>query len=155
MKNKNLRRLSVLVNSQTEYHLYQLAQMAGYKEIGRVIDKLVREKMIALKGGSTDGISRKIRAPEDVSSSGNQMQKCVEKMCAIKDELAQETANLQQSKHQIEEAIRSLEDKTEQDVLWYYYIKGMTFERIAVEMNYSWRQINRKHKSAMKKIKMS
>ena len=76
-------------------------------------------------------------------------------MCAIKDELAQETANLQQSKHQIEEAIRSLEDKTEQDVLWYYYIKGMTFERIAVEMNYSWRQINRKHKSAMKKIKMS
>lgn len=42
MKNKNLRRLSVLVNSQTEYHLYQLAQMAGYKEIGRVIDKLVR-----------------------------------------------------------------------------------------------------------------
>ena len=69
MKNKNLRRLSVLVNSQTEYHLYQLAQMAGYKEIGRMIDKLVREKMIALKGGSTDGISRKIRAPEDVSDA--------------------------------------------------------------------------------------
>ena len=59
------------------------------------------------------------------------MQKCVEKMCAIKDELAQETANLQQSKHQIEEAIRSLEDKTEQDVLWYYYIRGMTFERMS------------------------
>ena len=53
MKNKNLRRLSVLVNSQTEYHLYQLAQRAGYKEIGRVIDKLVREKMIALKVWNT------------------------------------------------------------------------------------------------------
>ena len=59
MKNKNLRRLSVLVNSQTEYHLYQLAQMAGYKEIGRVIDKLVRE----------NGISRKSRAPEEVSDA--------------------------------------------------------------------------------------
>ena len=69
MKNKNLRRLSVLVNSQTEYHLQQLAQMAGYKEIGRVIDKLVREKMITLKGGGTDGISGKSRAPEEVSDA--------------------------------------------------------------------------------------
>ena len=69
MKNKNLRRLSVLVNSQTEYHLHQLAQMAGYKEIGRVIDKLVREKMITLKGGGTDGISGKSRAPEEVSDA--------------------------------------------------------------------------------------
>ena len=100
-------------------------------------------------------ITATISQEPKIPSSENQMQKCVEKMCAIKDELAQETANLQQRKHQIEEAIRSLEDKTEQDVLWYYYIRGMTFERIAVEMNYSWRQINRKHKSAMKKIKMS
>ena len=65
MKNKNLRRLSVLVNSQTEYHLQQLAQLAGHREIGREIDKLVREKM--LKGGGTDGIPRKSRAPEEVS----------------------------------------------------------------------------------------
>jgi len=69
MKNKNLRRLSALVNSQTEYHLHQLAHMAGYKEIGRVIDKLVREKMITLKGGGTDGISGKSRAPEEVSDA--------------------------------------------------------------------------------------
>ena len=120
------------------------------------VERLKRYRMLDAKiANLTEELQVWQARATKITASGNQMQKCVEKMCAIKDELAQETANLQQSKHQIEEAIRSLEDKTEQDVLWYYYIRGMTFERIAVEMNYSWRQINRKHKSAMKKIKMS
>ena len=34
MKNKNLRRLSILVTAQTAYHLDNLARMAGYREIG-------------------------------------------------------------------------------------------------------------------------
>ena len=50
MSNKNLRRLSLLVTSQTAYNLQRLGQMAGYREIGRVVDKLVREKMIDLTG---------------------------------------------------------------------------------------------------------
>lgn len=41
---KNLRRVSVVVTAQTLYHLNQMAAMAGYgeKDLGRVIDKLVR-----------------------------------------------------------------------------------------------------------------
>lgn len=45
---KNMRRISVLVTAQTAYNLDKLAAMCGYKEQGRVIDKLVREKMIML-----------------------------------------------------------------------------------------------------------
>lgn len=43
-KNKNLRRISVVVTAQTLYHLHQMAAMNGWgeKDIGRVIDKLVR-----------------------------------------------------------------------------------------------------------------
>lgn len=43
-KNKNLRRISVVVTAQTLYHLRLLAAMNGWgeKDIGRVIDKLVR-----------------------------------------------------------------------------------------------------------------
>ena len=40
-KRKNMRRISVLVTAQTAY---KLAAMCGYKEQGRIIDKLVREK---------------------------------------------------------------------------------------------------------------
>ena len=64
MSNKNLRRLSLLVTSQTAYNLQRLAQMAGYREIGRVVDKLVREKMITLKGGDADDLPGKSRVAE-------------------------------------------------------------------------------------------
>lgn len=41
---KNLRRVSVVVTAQTLYHLNKMAAMNGWseKDIGRVIDKLVR-----------------------------------------------------------------------------------------------------------------
>ena len=62
MSIKNLRRLSVLVTAQTAYNLIKLAQMAGYKEkdIGKVIDKLVRDRMIEIKrtSGGTNHESR-------------------------------------------------------------------------------------------------
>lgn len=38
-----------IVAPQTLYHLHQLAQMCGYKTLGKVVDKLVREKMDELK----------------------------------------------------------------------------------------------------------
>lgn len=47
---KNLRRIEALVASQTLYHLYDYAAMAGYgKNIGKVIDKLVRAKALELR----------------------------------------------------------------------------------------------------------
>lgn len=41
---KNLRRVSVVVTTQTLYHLNHMAALNGWgeKDIGRVIDKLVR-----------------------------------------------------------------------------------------------------------------
>lgn len=47
---KNLRRLVCKVTPQTLWNLYKLARMCGYGDnLGKVIDKLVREKMIALR----------------------------------------------------------------------------------------------------------
>ena len=49
MKNKNLRRISVLVTAQTAANLEKLAQMDGQTNIGRVMDKQVRDRMISLR----------------------------------------------------------------------------------------------------------
>lgn len=49
-RKKNLRRLNVLVTAQTLYNLDRLSKMEGDRNIGRAIDKLTREKMIALHG---------------------------------------------------------------------------------------------------------
>ena len=50
MGNKNLRRMSILVTAQTAYNLEKLRKICGYKYTGKVVDKLVREKMIEMKG---------------------------------------------------------------------------------------------------------
>lgn len=42
MKNKNLRRLNTVVTAQTLHHLEHMAAAAGYKDTGRIIDKLMR-----------------------------------------------------------------------------------------------------------------
>lgn len=47
MKKKNMRRISVLVTAQTAHNLGRLAAMDGGNE-GRVIDKLVRDRMMIL-----------------------------------------------------------------------------------------------------------
>ena len=48
-KRRNLRRVSMLVTCQTVHNLEKLANMTGSRNLGRTMDKLVREKMIALK----------------------------------------------------------------------------------------------------------
>lgn len=47
VKKKNMRRISVLVTAQTAHNLGRLAAMDGGNE-GRVIDKLVRDRMLLL-----------------------------------------------------------------------------------------------------------
>ena len=45
---KNMRRVSLRVTAQTLYNLERLRKMGDLKSLGRVVDKLVREKMISL-----------------------------------------------------------------------------------------------------------
>lgn len=46
--NKNLRRITILVTAQTAYNLDKLASMEN-TSTGRVVDKLVRDRMLYLK----------------------------------------------------------------------------------------------------------
>lgn len=58
MSNRNLRRIHTTVSAQTLFHLENMRNFSGYKDIGQVIDKLVREKRISqsmyIKGGAYD-----------------------------------------------------------------------------------------------------
>ena len=54
MAKKNRRRISTLVSAQTLYHLENMRQFCGFHDIGRVIDKIVREKQIELNEGVRD-----------------------------------------------------------------------------------------------------
>ena len=55
----------------------------------------------------------------------------------------------------IKTIIEAVEDNRERLLLQYRYLDGRTFEEIAVQMNYSWRQIHRLHSQALTNLKMS
>lgn len=50
MKKQHTQKMTVRVTEQTAYNLERLMLMSGQKTPGRVVDKLVREKMLALRG---------------------------------------------------------------------------------------------------------
>lgn len=45
---KQMKLLRVKVTPMTFYNLFKLAKLSGYKNPGRIIDKLVRDKMLSL-----------------------------------------------------------------------------------------------------------
>lgn len=49
MKKGNLRRVGMTITAQTFYHLKDMADACGHRDIGRVVDKLVREHQLAAK----------------------------------------------------------------------------------------------------------
>lgn len=60
MSKKNLRRVTMVVTTQTLYHLHRMAAMAGYgeKDIGRVVDKMTREFCAAQRIDAERGIKK-------------------------------------------------------------------------------------------------
>lgn len=46
---KHKKKLTVRVTPQTAYNLDRLAQLGGQKSPGRVVDKLVRDKMLSMR----------------------------------------------------------------------------------------------------------
>ena len=49
MDKKNLRKIYCTVTSQTLYNLQHMAAAMGTSNVGMVIDKLTREKMISMR----------------------------------------------------------------------------------------------------------
>lgn len=89
------------------------------------------------------------------SQQGDSLQRSVEKICELKASLNQRIDAAVEKRKEIEAVIETLEDKTLQLLLRYRYIDGMTWEQIAVKMDYCWRQVVRLHGRALSKIKMS
>lgn len=59
MKKKHNKKLTVRVTPQTAFNLDRLAAVAGLKSPGRVVDKLVREKMLSLHPEPPQGQKRR------------------------------------------------------------------------------------------------
>lgn len=68
------------------------------------------------------------------------------------EEYRKKEADLLSAMQTIEKTIESLEP-TERAVIRLYYIKGLTWEEVAVEMSYCWRHVHRIHAQALEKLR--
>ena len=70
----------------------------------------------------------------------------------LKNDIAAEVKRLVDKQREIELNIEKINDDRLEIILKYKYINGATFEQIAVQMGYSYRQICRLHGFALKKL---
>ena len=111
------------------------------KEIGRM-----RERATSLQHPAGAQRSKASRAGAGAGFAG-----LVDKYVDIARQLEPKLEALKYHRRRIEKAIESL-DPLEQLVVRLYYFEGMRWERVCIEINYSWRQVHRLHSSALKKM---
>lgn len=85
-------------------------------------------------------------------SGGSKIESAVSKIVDLEAEIGQEVNEMVRIRQEVKTAISTVGDERMERLLEYKYIHGMTFEQIAVEMGYSWRQTLRMHKRALEKM---
>lgn len=82
-------------------------------------------------------------------AGADKIQLCVEKIVEIQNQLTAQVIAGADLRSNIGSAIDSVPDIRLRQLLRYRYIDGMTWERVAVTMNYSWKQVCRMHGNAL------
>lgn len=93
------------------------------------------------KGSNADQSAPFTRAVEQIIAKEAEINKRIDDMMVVRNE--------------IEDAITKVPDSTFRVLLRYRYICGWTWERIAVELHYSWRQTIRLHGEALQQVNVS
>ena len=126
----------------------KIAWLKRYAEAEREIDRITeniqrwasrRKRM----GGSI------MSAPSQVASDCNVVERATERIAELQHNLLERIDEHESVKAEIEAAISALESGKQREVLRHRYLEGATFERVAVEMCYSYRQVMNIHREAM------
>lgn len=127
-------------------------RLREYRAIKLERDKLqqdIEELEAVMYGASSSKLSNMPRSGNNGSSS-------VENHALRHDELLrrykQKEAELSAALLEIENAIETLPPR-ERTLVRLYYAKGLTWEAVAVEMGYCWRQVHRIHSDALEALK--
>lgn len=124
------------------------AQLRAYRDLARERDSLwvtINAMEYGLTGVRMDGMPRSGKVSDPTGAQAVQHA----------DVLAlylQKVAELDKMLIEIEQAIECLEPR-ERTLVRLYYMEGLTWEEVCVEMSYSWRQIHRIHARVLGQLK--
>ena len=85
--------------------------------------------------------------------TGDKLGAAVARIVDAESRVNDELEMLEATEREVIGTISKVQDSTLGTILYERYINGKTFERIAVSMNYSWRQTIRLHGSALNEVK--
>lgn len=117
------------------------------RNIDREIDSLLRER-----SEMRDMLFSVTSNYEAIVVSGSKDPHKFDRLAILETEIDNQIDNLVSVKAEILRAINKLDDGRFRDVLRLRYLESRTFEQIAVEINYSYKQTCRIHGRALLKI---
>ena len=126
--------------------------LSRYRDMGQSIDAK-RAQLQRLREQAVQ-ITQAIR-PDRVQSSGDpdRLSGAVARIADAAAEIEQQILQREAVRWEIEAAIEKVPDGAQRVLLEYRYLAGYTFEHIAVDMHYSYKQVCRIHGYALEKVK--
>ena len=130
----------------------KIEYLSRYRKLGKRIEQLSTERAMWLSRAckTTQTISDMPKAKNGAQGDSGEIAQYIE----IGEEITRELRNLHRLRREIRTVIAALEDDTLQALMLYRYIDGMTFEEIAVKMNFSWRWTITLHGRALEKLSL-
>lgn len=130
----------------------KIEYLSRYQKLGKRIEQLCAERAVWLSKACkiTQAITDMPKAKNGKQGNSGELEKYVE----IGEEITKELQKLHRMRREIRSIISTLEDDTLQTLMLYRYINGMTFEEIAVKMNFSWRWTITLHGRALEKLSL-
>ena len=131
----------------------KIRYLSRYRRLNQRIDRLLEEQ-----GRWRERAMRITPVLSPVPGGGGSsspIERPMDKVLEIDVEINREIDELQIVRQEIRAALNQLEDENLKLLMEYRYIDGLTWEQIAVKMNYCWRQVCRKHGQALTQITMS
>jgi len=112
--------------------------------------KYLKDKLLEFETTATNTNTRLDDMPKG-SPSKDKLERIVCKIIEVQEEINKEVIRGYNKIKEIEDSISSLEER-EKQIVRLRYFEGLKWEKICVEMNYSWRQIHRLHSDILKKM---
>ena len=121
-----------------------------YKDAQREVDRLINERARWIARATK--VTPTYTGMPHGGSGEDRMQDAVERLSEVEDELNDKIDRLVDLRREVDTAISTIGDTRLETVLRYRYIDCMTFEQMAVKMNYCYKQICRMHGDALQKM---
>ena len=130
----------------------KIEYLSRYRKLGKRIEQLSTERAMWLSRAckTTQTISDMPKAKNGAQGDSGEVAQYIE----IGEEITRELRNLHRLRREIRAVITTLGDDILQTLMLYRYIDGMTFEEIAVKMNFSWRWTITLHGRALEKLSL-